>query len=67
MPKTDDYQSLNQELEAVLDKLQQPEVKLDDAVKLYDQGLKLVAKLEAQLKQAENKITRLKLQAESGE
>jgi len=36
---------------------------VDEAVKLYEQGLKLAAALEAHLKLAENKIQKLKLQA----
>jgi exodeoxyribonuclease VII small subunit len=63
MPKSDDYSTLNQKLDDILARLQQPDVKVDEAVELYEQGLKLAIKLEAHLKQAENKITRLKLQA----
>lgn len=58
-----DYQSLNLELETVLAKLQQPDVRIDEAVKLYEQGLKLISALEAQLEQAENKIEQLALAA----
>lgn len=58
-----DYQSLNLELETVLAKLQQPDVSIDEAVKLYEQGLKLISALEAQLEQAENKIEQLALAA----
>lgn len=54
------YQSLSAELDAVLAKLQDPEVKVDDAVKLYEQGARLVAQLEKQLQTAENKLTKLK-------
>ena len=58
-----DYQTLNAELEAVLAKLQHPDVQVDEAVKLYEQGLTLIAALEAHLKQAENRIETLKLKA----
>jgi exodeoxyribonuclease VII small subunit len=61
--KQEDYQTLSQELEAVLAALQRPDVQVDEAVKLYEQGLKLAAALEAHLKLAENKIQKLKLQA----
>lgn len=60
----EDYQSLNERLETVLNKLQAPDVQVDEAVKLYEEGLKLVAALEKHLKQAENKIEKLKLQAQ---
>ncbi len=59
------YQELSDRLEAVLAKLQAADVSVDDAVALYEEGLKLVAALEKQLKQAENKIERLKLQSKA--
>jgi exodeoxyribonuclease VII small subunit len=61
--KNANYQSLSAELEGVLDALQQPDIKVDEAVKLYEEGLKLAAELEAYLKEAENKIQKLKLKA----
>ena len=64
--KTTDYQTLNAELEEVLDRLQQPDVRVDEAVQLYERGLHLVDELEKHLQQAENKIEQLKLAA-SGE
>jgi exodeoxyribonuclease VII small subunit len=44
-----DYQALSLELDEVLAKLQQPDVRVDEAVKLYDQGLSLIEQLEKQL------------------
>jgi exodeoxyribonuclease VII small subunit len=61
--KTKDYQELNLELDEVLAKLQQPNVQVDDAVKLYEQGLALIEQLEKQLATAENTIEKLKLAA----
>ena len=61
--KKADYQTLNAELEGVLAALQQPDVQVDEAVKLYEQGLKLVAELEKHLRLAENKLTKLKAMA----
>jgi len=60
--KKTNYQTLSAELDGVLTALQQPDVQVDEAVHLYEQGLKLVAQLEKHLQQAENKLTRLKLQ-----
>jgi exodeoxyribonuclease VII small subunit len=57
----DTYQKLSDKLEEVLGKLQAPDVKVDEAVKLYEDGLKLIIKLEKHLKEAENKIHKLKL------
>jgi exodeoxyribonuclease VII small subunit len=61
--KTEDYQELSLELDEVLAKLQQPNVQVDDAVKLYEQGLALIEQLEKQLATAENTIEKLKLAA----
>jgi len=62
MTKKQDYQALSQELESVLAALQRPDVHVDEAVTLYEQGLKLAAALEGQVKDAENVIKKLKLQ-----
>lgn len=58
----EDYQTLSDKLDAVLAKLQAPDVHVDEAVKLYEEGLKLISTLEKHLKQAENKIEKLKAQ-----
>lgn len=62
-----DYASLNLELGDVLARLQQPDIQVDEAVALYEKGLKLVAELEGYLKEAENKVQSIKLQAAQGE
>ncbi len=61
--KPKDYQTLSLELDEVLAKLQRPDVRVDEAVKLYETGLMLIDQLEVQLEQAENKIEKLKLAA----
>lgn len=58
--QSNDFQTLSQRLEITLVKLQAPDVHVDEAVKLYEEGLKLIAALEKHLKQAENKIEKLK-------
>jgi exodeoxyribonuclease VII small subunit len=63
MPKQEDYQTLSAKLELVLSKLQEPEVHVDEAVELYEEGLRLIAALETHLAKAENKIEQLKLQS----
>jgi len=60
--KKADYGSLSLELSEVLAKLQQPDIRVDEAVELYEKGLKLVGQLETHLKTAENKVEQLKLQ-----
>jgi exodeoxyribonuclease VII small subunit len=64
--KKTDYQQLSLELDEVLAKLQQPDIQVDEAVRLYEQGLQLVSQLETHLQQAENKIEQLKLQSNTG-
>ena len=57
-----DYQQLSQELDGVLAALQQPDVAVDEAVKLYEQGTKLIAQLEDHVTKAENTLEKLHLQ-----
>lgn len=54
-----DYQSLNDELEAILAKLQSGDISIDEAMPAYERGVKLVAELEAYLETAENKVVEL--------
>lgn len=54
------YQTLSAELDGILAKLQDPNLEVDEAVELYEQGTKLIAQLEKHLKQTENKLTKLK-------
>lgn len=63
MAEDKDYHTLSLELEGVLNRLQQPDVRVDEAVALYEQGLELTAQLERRLGQAENNIEQLKLAA----
>lgn len=67
MPKTEQksYQELSAELDEVLATLQNAEVQVDEAVKLYERGLQLVAELEKRITQTENTIKKLQVQAES--
>ena len=67
MPKVVTYQALSQELEQVLSSLQAPDVPVDQAVQLYEQGLKLVEALQQHLSRAENKIKQLKLRPHAKE
>lgn len=54
-----DYRSLRDELDALLEALQLPDVDLDEALRLYKRGQKLVTELETYLKTAENQIHKL--------
>lgn len=55
-----DYKSLNAELDEVLAKLQAEGLDVDEAIGLYDRGIKITSELEAYLKEAENKVTKIK-------
>jgi len=54
------YQQLTQELDTIIAELQREDADVDEALKLYERGLELVAELEGHLKTAENRITELK-------
>ncbi|MCA9334160.1 exodeoxyribonuclease VII small subunit [Candidatus Saccharibacteria bacterium] len=54
------YRELKGQLDEVLARLQQDDIDIDEAMKLHEQGTKLVAELETYLKTAENKITKHK-------
>ena len=65
MSKKDDYQSLNKELDEIMDKLQGDELSIDTAVTYYERGMEIVQLMESQLKEAENKVTKIKADWES--
>lgn len=54
------YTQLSEELDEILAALQNNELDIDQATKLYEQGTKITAKLELYLKSAENKVTKIK-------
>lgn len=54
------YAELKLELDKLLDALQQDDISVDDALKNYERGMELVKQLESTLKDAENKITKIK-------
>jgi exodeoxyribonuclease VII small subunit len=64
MAKKDlDYRVLSDELDALLTNLQRSDIQVDEAMKLYEQGLGLIKKLEERLGQAENELSTLKAHA----
>lgn len=60
------YQQLSANLDHVLARLQESDIDVDQALKLYEEGLRLAKQCEARLKQAENKLTKLAPQAKLG-
>jgi len=60
--KSVNYQTLSAELDELLAKLQSNDVDVDQAVALYERGMAIIKQLEAHLKTAENKVTKIKKQ-----
>lgn len=59
--KDKSYAELKSELDQLLELLQSEDIDVDDAIDKYERGIELVGKLEAKLKLAKNKVTKLKL------
>lgn len=58
--KNSDYKELNAELDNILASLQSDELDVDEAVALYEKGMNIIADLETHLKEAENKVAKIK-------
>ncbi len=58
--KSSSFRELSDELDAILARLQAEDIDVDEALKLYEQGSKLVESLEKRLAIAENTVTKLK-------
>jgi exodeoxyribonuclease VII small subunit len=54
------YNEKYKQLEEVIESLQSTDTDLDSAVAKYEKGMSLIADLEKYLKEAENKITKIK-------
>ena len=61
--KSISYHELHDELESILLKLQQDTIDIDEALKLFERGQKVVTELQTYLQTAENKITELQAPA----
>jgi exodeoxyribonuclease VII small subunit len=62
-----DYRTLSEELDTLLANLQRADIQVDEAMKLYEQGVSLIKQLEERLEQAENELVRLKAHAATGD
>jgi exodeoxyribonuclease VII small subunit len=56
-----DYATIQSELQAILENMQRDDLDVDQGLKCYETGLKLIAELKEYLVSAENKITTLKV------
>lgn len=63
--KKKSYTTLKAELDRIVNVLQQDDVSVDEAMKNYEQGMEIVKQLEVTLKDAENKIIKLKAKFDS--
>jgi exodeoxyribonuclease VII small subunit len=55
-----DYRKLSAELDDVIAKLQSADLDVDEAVRAYERGMAIAKELEHYLKEAENKVTKIK-------
>lgn len=55
-----DYAKLSAELDKIVEALQSSDLGVDEALKQYERGMRLVKDLEAYLKDAENKVRKIK-------
>lgn len=60
------YQVLKNELDELMANLQQEDLDVDEAVKLYKRGLELVKQIEDHLKSAENNVKEVKAKFNNG-
>jgi exodeoxyribonuclease VII small subunit len=60
MAKEVNYQSLQNELESILNDLQRDDIDVDQAMKQYERGLQIVKQLEDYLQSAENTVEELR-------
>ena len=57
------FEAAMAELEQVVNQLERGEVALEDSIKLYERGAELKARCEAKLKEAEEKVAAITLDA----
>ena len=60
------YRELSYQLDEVMTKLQSSDVGIDEAVRLFEQALKIIQQLEDHLQKAENHILELKAKFSEG-
>jgi exodeoxyribonuclease VII small subunit len=64
--KSPTYQELRGQLDDVVLKLQDPEADIDEALKLYEQGLSLTKQIEQYLRQAELRVSNIRAEYDGG-
>lgn len=67
MNERTDYKTMQAKLDEVIELMKSPDTSIDDAVELYERGLKLIERIEEHLNSAQNKIKfSTKLKKKSG-
>jgi len=61
------YHDLSHQLDDLMARLQDPDVGIDEAVRLFERALKMIQQLEDHLEKAENHILELKAKFVEGE
>jgi len=56
---TNDYNSLKQELDELIIKLQDDNTSIDQSLELYQRGVEITSKLSDYLRKAENKLSKI--------
>lgn len=54
-----DFEKELSRLNEIVSKIQNDEISLDDSIKLYEEGNKIIASLEKELEEAQNKIEKI--------
>lgn len=62
---TKNFETMMSELEQIVAKLDQEQVSLDDAIKLYERGITLSQNCQKQLKEAEEKINKVQMDSDN--
>ena len=57
MPKKDSFKQSMDRLDEIIARLNQNEVELEEAITLFEEGLKLVKQCDARLKQFEQRVS----------
>ena len=61
MPKKESFKQSMDRLDEIIARLNQNEVELEEAITLFEEGLKLVKQCDARLKQFEQRVSVLKM------
>ena len=67
MPKKESFKQSMDRLDEIIARLNQNEVELEEAITLFEEGLKLVKQCDARLKQFETRVSVLSEVKEEGE